>query len=288
MGRNRKGDERLSGDRSAREGCIESMDRQDLPPRCYVGEVGISVVTMSRSLQLLTARARENRPAYVCVTGVNGTVLSHRDRDFCRIQNESFLTVPDGMPLIWYARMMGERTMERVSGPDLMIEVLKRSAGCGYTHYFYGDTDETLQRMRRMIEDRFPQTTIVGMYSPPFRPLTDSEVDATVSEINRLRPTFVWVGLGCPKQERWMGRVFPQIESSILVGVGAAFRFLIGEYRHPPRLIQFCGLEGIFWRALRRPHYVITWYAYHVPAFGSICLRGFAKRLLAARRHRNA
>ncbi len=264
-----------------------TLNQEDLPPRCYVGKVGISVVTMGRSLQLLARRARESRPGYVCVTGVNGTVLAQRDPDFCRIHNESFLTVPDGMPLVWYARMMGEKTIERVSGPDLMIEVLKQSAGCGYSHYFYGDTDETLQRMRQMIEDRFPRTAIVGMYSPPFRPLTDTEVDATVSEINRLHPTFVWVGLGCPKQERWMGRVSRHIESSILMGVGAAFRFLIGEYRHPPRLIQFCGLEGIYWRVLRRPRYVVKWYAYHVPAFGSIFLRGLAQRLRAARGNGN-
>jgi N-acetylglucosaminyldiphosphoundecaprenol N-acetyl-beta-D-mannosaminyltransferase len=158
------------------------------------------------------------------------------------------------------------------------------SASRGYTHYFYGDTEETLHRMRQTVAERYPRAQILGVHSPPFRPLTDSEVDATVAEINRLRPTFVWVGLGCPKQERWIGRVFPRIESSILLGVGAAFRFLIGEYRHPPRVIQFCGLEGIFWRVLRRPGYVVKWYAHHVPAFGSIFLKGFARRLTTARR----
>jgi N-acetylglucosaminyldiphosphoundecaprenol N-acetyl-beta-D-mannosaminyltransferase len=255
----------------------------DLPPRCYVGEVGISIVTMSESLRLLTTRARERQPAYVCVTGVNGTVLAQRDPEFCRIQNASFLTVPDGMPLIWYARMMGERRMERVSGPDLMMETLRLSEDRGYTHYFYGDTEETLGRMRRTLADRYPRARIAGTYSPPFRPLTDSEMNATVDEINRLRPTFVWVGLGCPKQERWMARVFPRMESSILLGVGAAFRFLIGEYRHPPRVIQFCGLEGIFWRVRHRPGYVVRWYAHHVPAFGSLLLKGFTKRLTTRR-----
>jgi N-acetylglucosaminyldiphosphoundecaprenol N-acetyl-beta-D-mannosaminyltransferase len=255
---------------------------QELPPRCYVGEVGISLVTLVRSVELLAARARRGLPAYVCVTGVNGAVLSQRDGDFCRIQNESFLTVPDGMPLVWYARMMGRQGIERVSGPDLMTEVLRISPQHGYTHYFYGDTNDTLQSMRRIIDDRYPGTAIVGMYSPPFRPLTDDELGAAVQEINRLRPTFVWVGLGCPKQERWIGRVFPRIESSILLGVGAAFRFLAGEYQHPPRILQVCGLEGIFWRILRRPGYCIKWYVYHVPMFGCIFVKGLARRLCGA------
>jgi N-acetylglucosaminyldiphosphoundecaprenol N-acetyl-beta-D-mannosaminyltransferase len=257
---------------------------QALPPRCFVGEVGISLVTMDQTLELLSARAQAGLPAYVCATGLNGTVLSHRDRELRRIHNDSFLTVPDGMPLVWYAHMMGRRGIERVSGPDLMTEILRMSASRGYTHYFYGDTEDTLQKMKRVIEERFPGTVIRGMFSPPFRPLTENELDATVQEINRLRPTFVWVGLGCPKQERWIGRVFPRIESSILLGVGAAFRFLAGEYRHPPRVVQICGLEGIFWRILRRPGYCIKWYAYHVPAFGYIFCKGLAGRLFGARR----
>lgn len=252
-----------------------------MPRRCYVGKIGISMVGMKKSLELIHEQAMSRRAAYVCVTGVNGTVLSQRDPAFCAAQNRSLLTVPDGMPLIWYARMMGERGISRVSGPDLMMEILRMSSQYGYTHYLYGDTDETLRKVKATIDDRFPGATILGMHSPPFRPLTEDEIDATVEEINRLKPSFVWVGLGCPKQERWMARVFPRVESSILIGVGAAFRFLIGEYRHPPRSVQICGLEGIFWRALRRPGYCARWYAYHVPAFGSLMLKGLARRLTA-------
>jgi len=255
------------------------MNAVELPRRCRVGEVGISVVDMDRALRILGERAESRTPAYVCVANVDATVLSQRDPEFRRIQNESYLTLPDGMPLVWYARMMGEKTIERVTGPDLMMRLLGLSKERGYSHYFYGDTDDTLQRIRRRIEERYAGATILRMHSPPFRPPTEEEIDRTVAEINELRPTFVWVGLGCPKQERWMGRVFPRIESSILIGVGAAFRFLIGEYRHPPRIVQMCGLEGIYWRGLHRPAYCAKWYARHVPAFGSLFVRGFARRL---------
>lgn len=252
-----------------------------LPLRCRIGKVSVSVLSMAQALELLGERVRVKIPAYVCVANVEATMLSQRDPDFCKIQNESFLTVPDGMPLIWYARMMGERTIERVTGPDLMVEMLRRSEECGYTHYFHGDTNETLQKMKQTILDRFPGAPILGMHSPPFRPLTDGEVNAAVEEINRLSPSFVWVGLGCPKQERWIAKVFPHIQSSILVGVGAAFRFLIGEYRHPSKTLQRCSLEGIFWRVGKRPVYCAKWYAYHIPAFGSLVFKGLAKRLMA-------
>ena len=260
---------------------VEPVRERELPRRCYVGKVGISVTTMAQSLQLLDERVQERLPAYVCVANVQATVLSQRDPDFCRIQNDSFLTIPDGMPLIWYARMSGEQTIARVTGPDLMIEILTMSSRCGYSHYFYGDTQETLWEMKRVIADRFPGAAIVGMESPPFRSLSDKELDETVRNINRLRPSFVWVALGCPKQERWIARVFPHIQSGILVGVGAAFRFLIGEYRHPSRALQRCGLEGIFWRGLKRPVYVAKWYAYHIPAFGFLLAKELAKRLVA-------
>lgn len=116
------------------------------------------------------------------------------------------------------------------------------------------------------------------MQSPPFRPLTDREIEDAVDEINCLKPTFVWVGLGAPKQERWMARVMARLDTSILIGVGAAFRFLIADYRHPPSMVQLCALEGLYWRLPKHPIRVLLWYAYHVPAFGSLVTRMLLRR----------
>ncbi len=252
------------------------------PGRFYIGRMGISVVTMEEALRLIVARHRERKPAYLCAANVEATVLSQRDPDYCRIQNESFLTLADSTPLTWYAHAMGQRSVERVSGPDLMIEVLKISTQHGFTHYFYGDTERTLENVRQVIGERFPGTRILGMHSPPFRPLTDAEVNATVEQINRLEPSFVWVALGCPNQERWTARVFPSIRSSIVFPVGAALRFLIGEYHHAPRALQRCGLEGIYWRGFTHPIQSAKWYGYHVPAFGSLLVAGLARRFTQA------
>jgi N-acetylglucosaminyldiphosphoundecaprenol N-acetyl-beta-D-mannosaminyltransferase len=252
---------------------------EPLPPRFFIGRMGISVVTLPEAVQLLDRRVRRRLPAYVCAANVEATVLSQRDPAFCRIQNDSFLTLPDSMPLTWCATLGGQRNVRRVSGPDLMIEVLKVSVDRGYTHYFYGDTEGTLQRVRRVAQTRFPGIRILGVHSPPFRSLTDEEEQTVIDEMNRLRPSFIWVALGCPKQERWVARIFPRIQASIVIPVGAAFRFLIGEYRHAPRLLQVCGLEGIYWRGFTHPIQSAKWYSHHIPAFSSLLIAGLARRI---------
>jgi N-acetylglucosaminyldiphosphoundecaprenol N-acetyl-beta-D-mannosaminyltransferase len=246
--------------------------------RYYVGKMGISAITMAQTVELLTRLAERQLPAYVCAANLEATALAQHDVDFLSIQNRSLVTIPDGMPLVWYARILGERGVQRVTGPDLMTEILRISSRRGLSHYFYGDTQETLAALETTITQRFPGTIVKGTHSPPFRELTDAEMEGTLHEINRLRPSFVWIALGCPKQEKWMVRAMPRVESSILVGVGAAFRFLIGHYRHPPRLIQWSGLEGAFWRAWRYPVENAKWYLYHIPVCAAFLLEAAAKR----------
>jgi len=248
-------------------------------PRFSIGKVRISAVTMAETLRLVQDQARSGTSAYICVANVRVVIMAQKDADFCSIQNNSFLTIPDGMPLVWYGRLAGVPGLGRVTGPDLVVNLLGVSAEREYSHYFYGDTKETLSKVCRVIGERYPGTVVKGTCSPPFRALTDGEVEATVREINWLRPTFVWVGLGAPKQERFMAEVAPRTDGAILVGVGAAFRFLIGQYKHPPSIIQKCGLEGVCWRFLSHPIREARWYAYHVPAFGWLTAKMLARRL---------
>lgn len=251
--------------------------------RFYIGEMGVSAVTMTQALQLLRQQVLKGTPSYVCFANLEATALAQRDAGFRMIHNCSLLTLPDGMPLIWYARIVGESRVERITGPDILIKVLKMSSQYGFTHYFYGDTKETLVTLTQVIRNRFPDAIIKGMHSPPFRELRDNELHAVVEEINRLRPSFVWIGLGCPKQEKWMAQALPNIESGVLVGVGAAFRFLIGHYRHPAKIVQLAGLEGIFWRA---PHGLIDvakWYSRYIPVCASLLLKALVKRILRLR-----
>ena len=252
--------------------------------RYRLGPLAISAVNMETALERLDAQVRRGRSAYVCVANVNVTGQCRKNAEFCRIENQSFMTVPDGMPLVWAARLAGEAGVDRVAGPDLMMEVLHRGRQQGYTHYFYGDEEGVLERLTAKVRQQFPGAIVVGSHSPPFREMTQDEVDADVREINRLRPAFVWVALGAPKQERWMASVVGQIESSVLVGVGAAFRFLLGEFKHPPRIVQRLGMEGICWRFLKHPYEETLWYAKHVPMY-LLLLTGVLMRRWTRRRH---
>jgi len=263
---------------------MQNISKQNGVSRYYIGKVGISIVTMEQTLRLIKDQTRKMSPAYICVANVDTTILSQRDADLCKIQNESLLTIPDGMPLVWYARMIGEQNVERITGPDLMMKIFEVSSQYGYSHYFYGDTKQTLLRMDKVLQKRYPGLVIKAMRSPPFRPLSDEENNNTVAEINQLRPTFVWIALGNPKQEKWMAKIFPHIESAILIGVGAAFRFVIGEYRHPPKFVQRCGLEGLFWRGLKDPIRVTKFYCLRAPAFGALMLNEYARRILGSQR----
>jgi len=255
---------------------------EDKIPRFAIGKVRISAVTMTETLRLIDERINLGRSAYICVANVRTTVLSQTDKPYCEIQNGSFLTVPDGMPLVWFAKLAKVKNVERVVGADLMTKMLELSKEKGYSHYFLGDTESTLAKMTQIIANRYPGTIIKASFSPPFRELTDGEISNIAQEINCLKPTFVWIALGAPKQERFMARIVGQLDKSILLGVGAAFRFVIGEYKHPPKLLQMCGLEGFCWRFLSNPIGEACWYCYHIPVFGYFLLTAMIKRIKGA------
>jgi len=213
--------------------------------RYPIGKVRISAVRLQTAIACIRAHAKLNQPDYVCVSNTRAvSICSAKWDDYQDIQNNSLLSVPDGMPLVWIARCGGVKNIERITGYSLMIELLKH----GHSHYFLGDTRGTLDALKRRIQDNYPKAQIVGTYSPPFRDLTEEEVKRCAVRINQLKPDFIWIGLGAPKQERFIVRVMPYLKSGILLGVGAAFRLLIDEYKTVHPILQKMGLEGFFWR----------------------------------------
>lgn len=247
--------------------------------RYYIGKVGISAVDMDLALSTLDRQIQQGPGAYVCVANVRTVVLSQSDSEYCHIQNHSLMTLPDGMPLVWAARVAGLPDVQRVTGPDLMLKILSLSAERGYSHFFFGETPETLARVVETVKAQYPGIDIRGHISPPFAPWTARQATLVADEINKTKPTFVWVALGAPKQERWMAQVVDQIDKSILLGVGAAFRFVTGEHKHPPMFVQKMGLEGLYWRFRHNPVREIGWYCRHVPAYGALLGQVLADRL---------
>jgi N-acetylglucosaminyldiphosphoundecaprenol N-acetyl-beta-D-mannosaminyltransferase len=228
--------------------------------------VGISAIDPTDALGEVTRWIDNGLQHYVCVTGVHGVMESQGDPELMRIHNESGLTTPDGMPMVWAARIAGAKNTQRVYGPDLMLAVCERAAQRGWGCFLYGATEEVLEQLRSTLSDRYPGLKIVGTHSPPFRALTPAEDEAVVRQINESGAQIVWVGLSTPKQERWMASHIGRVNASALFGVGAAFDMHAGKLRQAPRWMQRSGLEWLF-RLASEPRRLWRRYAVNNPRF---------------------
>lgn len=243
--------------------------------RVNVLGVGVSPLTIPGAvMRVQEAAANPGFAGYVTVTGVHGVMESQRDSELRRIHNRSFLTTPDGMPMVWLARWSGFEGCERVYGPDLMLEVVRQSETGGQGHYLFGGGEGVVERLGDALQEKFGGVNIAGTMTPPFRPLTEDEEEALVADLQRTQPHFLWVGLSTPKQERFMHDFLNRHRSLtegwdhgiVLFGVGAAFDFHAGDVRQAPRWIQRAGLEWLF-RLLMEPRRLWKRYLFNNPAF---------------------
>lgn len=218
---------------------------------CNIMGVNIVVTDMNKTLELVETKLEDWRGKYICVANVHTTVTAHDDASYRSIQNGAVMALPDGGPLSQFSRENGYESAQRVTGPDMMREVLAVSAEKGWRNYFYGSTQETLDALRKKIEQRYPGAVIAGMLSPPFRDLTPQEDADIVAKINAAKPDFVWVGLGAPKQERWMAAHEGRI-NALMVGVGAAFDYEADNIKRAPQWMQKMNLEWLY-RLLQDP-----------------------------------
>lgn len=227
----------------------ESMNRK--LTYCKILGTNINVTSMQDTLDYLEHNLENLKGNYICVSNVHTTIMAWENEDYKKIQNGGAMALPDGKPLSLVCRKRGFLNARQVAGPNLMPEVFKISEETGYTHYFYGSTSENLQKLQENLKIRFPKLQIVGMYSPPFRTLTEEEDKAVIAEINCQMPDFVWVGLGAPKQEEWMYNHQGKIRG-LMIGVGAGFDFHAGTVKRAPIWIQQLYLEW-FYRLLQDP-----------------------------------
>ena len=196
----------------------------------------------------------EDRTAgrFIAVANTHVVMEAQQDVSFKKIINSADLCVPDGMPLIWCGRFRGHPLGRRVYGPELMIAFCRETVAKGYRHFFYGGAPDVSDQLVRCLRHSCPGIQIAGSYSPPFRPLTRAEDDETIERINHARPDVIWVGLGCPKQERWMHDHRQQLMGGVMVGVGQAFDILSGQKKQAPVWMRESGLEWCF-RLLQEP-----------------------------------
>lgn len=253
-----------------------------LPPRFPVIGVGVHALNLPLAAALVMMAGRQRRGGYVCFCDVNSATCARRSPEHRVRLNRSFLTTPDGMPIVWMGRRAGHTHTSRVYGPDLLGAVAEASSRTELTHYFYGAGPGTAQQLAARLRERFPTLKIIGTSSPPFRPLTEAEIVDLQAEVARLRPSFFWVGLSTPKQEAFMAEVCPRLDVGLSLGVGAAFDFLSGRVRQAPRLVQRSGFEWL-WRLFQEPRRLAPRYFKNNPLF---VLRVLAQ-VSGARKYRN-
>jgi len=255
--------------------------------RANVLGVGVHAIDLPTAASIIESAVREGSKGYVCVTGVHGVMEALRDPELLHILNRALLVTPDGMPTVWVGRMQVNSAMKRVFGPDLMLEVCRRSAGAGIRHFLYGGNlgvaDELAERLRHM----FPGIEVVGTFTPPFRPLELVEQLALEAQLESALPDIIWVGLSTPKQERFMAANFQRLSCKIMVGVGAAFDFHTGHVKDSPWWIKDAGLQWAH-RLCQEPRRLWKRYLLNNSAFlAALCLqlmglRHFPLRLDAA------
>lgn len=223
--------------------------------RVNVLGVGVDVLNLDSAREkCFEAVSTAGKQGYVTVTGVHGVMESQRDPDLKKIHNRSFLTTPDGMPMVWLGKWDGHEEMDRVYGPDLMLKLCEDGVPRQFKHFFYGGSPEVLSPLENNLEQRYPGIQISKLESPPFREPTESELQELAKELTKLKPHFMWIGLGTPKQEQFMAR-FLQMNPAItqdwghgflMLGVGAAFDFHSYTVKQAPLWIQRRGLEWLY------------------------------------------
>ena len=236
--------------------------------------VPLALTDYRRTLDWIDAMAAGGRKGYVCVAAVHTVMASQEDPELRQAVLDSDLVVPDGQPLVWAMNALGHQLPTRVYGPELMERACERAATTGLRMYLYGGRNQgALVQLALNLRRRFPGLKIVGGYSPPFRELSAEEEDAIAVEINNSGADVVWVGIGVPKQEKWMARMRDRLDAPVLVGVGAAFDFHAGLVPQAPDWMQRLGLEWAF-RLANEPRRLWRRYARYNPLF----VTGFARQ----------
>jgi N-acetylglucosaminyldiphosphoundecaprenol N-acetyl-beta-D-mannosaminyltransferase len=238
----------------------------DIRTREILG-IPIAMTDYEQAMDVMDGMVARRDPGYVCAVAVHAVMVAQGDPEMKRALVGSTLTVPDGMPLVWAANLLGENLPQRVYGPELMRRYSQRCATQGHRVWLYGGRDQGhLVQLALRLRQRHAGIKIVGGYAPPFRPLTGEEEDAIAEQINLAKPDVLWVGIGVPKQEKWMARMREKLDVPVIAAVGAAFDFHAGRISQAPSWMQDRGLEWTY-RIAQEPRRLLPRYLYYNPRF---------------------
>jgi N-acetylglucosaminyldiphosphoundecaprenol N-acetyl-beta-D-mannosaminyltransferase len=249
------------------------------PPSQAVLGVPLALTDYERTMDWIDQTVAARGRGYICVAAVHTVMASQEDPDLRDAVLDGTFTVPDGQPLVWAMNLLGHDMPSRVYGPELMDRHCARAARNGTRIYLYGGRNQgALVELARQLRLKHPGLRIVGGYSPPYRALTDEEEQRVIDEIDGSGADVVWVGIGVPKQEKWMRHMRPRLQAPVLVGVGAAFDFHAGLVAQAPEWMQRMGLEWAY-RLSREPRRLWKRYLRYNPRFVTGFLRQYLRHL---------
>jgi N-acetylglucosaminyldiphosphoundecaprenol N-acetyl-beta-D-mannosaminyltransferase len=225
----------------------------------------VDAISLENTLSEISNWIRAGESKYICVSNVHMCMEAYDDINYRKIVNEADLVVPDGKPIVVAARMLSGLTYEHIRGADLTRALLNKSHESGLRIGFYGGTSSALARMIEYVNANYSNIDVVSSISPPFRDLTEEEDKKYTDELNKSRVQILFIGLGCPKQEKWMAKHRGEIDS-IMIGVGAVFDFLSGTKKEAPLWMQRLGLEWLF-RLISEPRRLWKRYLYYNTRF---------------------
>ena len=240
------------------------------PVSRYVLGMRVDATSYGDASRRVARWAQDGRSAYVCVATVHMVMEAFDSPAFRQVVNGADLVTPDGRPLVWALRSLGVEDATQVRGTDLTTRVVERAAREGIPIGLYGGTPDLLETFVGILERRYPGVRVVCRIAPPFRPLTPEEDETVTKEILSSGARILLVGIGCPKQERWIEKHKGRIPA-VMLGVGAAFDFHTGRVRQAPGWMQVAGLEWLF-RLLMEPRRLWKRYAWHNPRFVALFL----------------
>jgi len=218
------------------------MSNDELKHVEYNG-VKIDIVNHDRVQIVIKDAIVKNHKGYICVNDVGNVMSARQDKVLFQAINSSLISLADGMPLAWFAKLAGYKEIERVAGMDLMANQFRQKDG--YSHFLLGDTDSTINRVIEKAKGINSSIRIKG-YSPPFKEFDQEDNQFILDKLNYEKPDIIWVSFGGGKQEKWMYNNINKLDRGIMIGVGAAFKWYIGELLVPPKIFQHMGLQWLF------------------------------------------
>lgn len=215
--------------------------------------IKINNVSMQETIDVIEGIIKSKAPYYIVTPNADHIVKLNHDSQFRAAYNEAFLLLADGMLVLWAAKFLGKPLKEKVSGSDILPRLCEVSREKGYKLFFLGGKPGSASKAADILKNKHPALQIVGVYSPPFGFENDEAENRRIAGMIRSAgPDILFVGLGAPKQEKWIYRHYKELGVPVSIGVGGTFEFVAGVVRRAPLWMQKSGLEWL-WRLAMEP-----------------------------------